>query len=1085
MSENKVNAPSLPPLSITLFGPLSVQVHGEPLPKLRSRKAHWLLALLVLRHGRPVEREWLAGTLWPDVDQTQAFANMRPTLCELRKALGKEKERLQSPSRHALFLDLADAEVDLIHFDRAFVRETSAGFQHAVSLYRGSLLEGCTEDWVFAERERREQECLRALQTLGDAGRNAQEYAEAIGYYQRAIVLDPFRETARRSLMETLTQKGDRNTALEVYRDYLELLRETPQMAPDEETRALYNRLRAEASQQVTPRAGTLSAASVPTVTGYIPHALTDVIGREEECIEIADCLRQSRLVTLTGMGGIGKTRLAIAVAHNFTSEYPDGVWLVALEALSEGPQIFTQLASLLGVKETAGQSLSTSVMGHLKIKQLLLVLDNCEHLLIPCAETVTQLLTECAKVRILATSREALGITGEAIWSVPSLPTPDPARLPDRQATLLQILIGYESVQLFVERAEVVQKTFTLTKNNASAVASICFQLEGIPLALELAAALVRTMPVEQIAARLNDHLGLLTGGSRTAQARQKTLRATLEWSYALLTEAERKLLMRLSVFVGGWTLEAAESVCADDEASDAPAVLPLLTALADKSLVTFSEREAGTGGRFRMLEMVRQFASERLAASGNASRLMARHQDWFVDLAEKADPQLRKAEQAQWMRILASDYDNLRAIFARSEQGICSGEKALRLAGVLQFYWRERGDYSEGIKYLAQVLEHRDAQAKTPARAKMLNALGTMVRHQGEYIAAQTLFEESIAIYRELGDDTYAAEVMGNLGVIQQDLGNYTAAWAYYEECLSIRRRLKQRRGVALMLLNLGSMALTQGEFTRARYLVEESLLIYKAMGDVAKIAWGLNFLGSVMVGMGDLLQAQALHEESFAHLKEVGDKNGIAWTRNYQGLIASRQEDHTLAQALHEEALALFRDMGEASGITISLQYLGDTAFEQGNFELALSLYEESLSMAKERRMNREIAWCFSKLGTVAFSRSDRATGEMLFKQCLPLFKDMGDKLGIVTTLRVLASAIQMPDIDVAISLWGAAQTLLANIGAVMSPQDQAKYEQELSQARATLGEAAFVASWETGCALTWEQAADYALEKLETV
>ena len=462
---------------LRLFGPMQALVDGNALPPMRSRKGLWLLALLTMRHDRPVEREWLAGTLWPDVEQSQAFANLRPILSELRNGLGSQKERLQSPDRHTLRLDLTGADVDLIAFDAAIAAKKLPELEKAIALYQGPLLEGCAEEWVFQERASREQNCLQALQQLGDAALTAREYVKAIHYYQKAAVMDPLLEAARRGWMEALAQNGDRNAALQVYREFAALLRNDLHAAPDEQTSALYARLRAEARQGSTQPVVTAQPMPAPSVTGYLPHALTDLVGREDERMEVATRLRRSRLVTLTGMGGIGKTRLALEVAREVVSEYADGVWLIALDALVEGKQVLPQIASVLGVKEEAQRDLMQSLDERLQNKRLLLALDNCEHLLQASAQAIGHLLRECEGVRVLATSREALGITGETVWAVPCLAVPDPAHLPQGQATLLRVLMGYESVQLFVERAQSIQKTFALTAENARMVADVCFR--------------------------------------------------------------------------------------------------------------------------------------------------------------------------------------------------------------------------------------------------------------------------------------------------------------------------------------------------------------------------------------------------------------------------------------------------------------------------------------------------------------------------------------------------------------------------------------------------------------------------------
>jgi DNA-binding SARP family transcriptional activator len=350
---------------------MQVRVHGLPLPAFRSRKPLWLLALLSLRSNRPVEREWLAGALWPDSDQSQAIANLRPVLSELRRALATQGNRVQSPDRHTLALDLTDAEVDLLRFDAAIASGTLSALEQAVGLYRGPLLEGCNEEWVFPEREAREQVYLQALKTLGDASLADGNYAAAAGCYQQAVRTDPWQEAARRGWMEALAKNGDTNAALQVYREFVAFLREDPKALPDEQTSALYQRLRAEARQRTGRHAMVPGeAAPVPKVEGYLPHPLTELVGLEDERLEVARQLRHARLVTLTGVGGIGKTRLAREVASEVVSEYADGVWLVGLESLTEGRLVVQQLASALGLKEEPGRTPLQRVTEHLRRKR-------------------------------------------------------------------------------------------------------------------------------------------------------------------------------------------------------------------------------------------------------------------------------------------------------------------------------------------------------------------------------------------------------------------------------------------------------------------------------------------------------------------------------------------------------------------------------------------------------------------------------------------------------------------------------------------------------------------------------------------
>jgi predicted ATPase/DNA-binding SARP family transcriptional activator len=1106
-------------LAITLFGPMQVRVQGLLLPPLRSRKALWVLALLTLRHDRPVQREWLAATLWPDLDQSQAFANLRPVLSELRRALGEQGARLHSPDRQTLLLELADAAVDVLRFDAAITSGSLADLERAVGLYGGSLLEGCNEEWVPQERAVREQNCLQALQKLGEAALIAGNYEAAVGYYQRAASLDPWLDSARRGWMEALVKSGDRNAAMQVYREFLNVLSSDPTAVPDEQTTAFYRRLRAEARQQVSaPVVVTAEVAAIPRVTGYLPHSLTDLVGREDERIEIAARLRQSRLVTLTGFGGIGKTRLAIAVASESVREYADGVWLVALEALSEGRLVAAQIASVLGLREEPGRTALQSVTEYLRTKRLLLVLDNCEHLLEASAHIIAHLLRECAGVRILATSREALGIPGERVWAVPSLAVPDPAHLPQGPTTLLRVLMGYESVQLFVERAQAVQKTFALTSGNAQAVAQVCSYLEGIPLAIELASARVKAMTVEQIAARLDNELGLLTGGSRTSMSRQQTLRATLDWSYALLREPERQLLRRLSVFVGGWRLEAAEAVCAGEGIASSR-VLDLLLSLVDKSLVVFGAEQDGDG-RYHLLEMVRQYATESLQASGEADQVKTRHQEWCLNFAELAEQSLKTGEQAVWLSRLESEHGNLRVALDRGRPAEQALEARLRLAGALRWFWNVRGFYSEGREYLNRVLQEEGAQSRTAARAKALFGAGILAYSQSDYVVARSLYQESLGICKELNDSLGTAEILSKLGQLVGEMGDYIAARPLYEESLSIHRALGNKRGIADLIDFLGSIAYIESDYNSARSLYEESLSIRREAGYKQGIADSLvnlglvaanqsdyvlacslhqeslsirreegyrqgitdslNHLGNVAFMRGDDVLARSLYEESLSIRRELGDRRGTAESLMNLGNVAVRQGEYATSRVFFEESLSIQRELGHRRGVAFTLCNMGELAREQGDYASAWSLYEESLSLWREFGDQFGIAWALMGLGNLSCDRNDYSVAQTLLKESLQLFRDLSNLQGVAESLRVMATVmLAQSEPQLAVCLWGAAHMLRESIGVPLHSADQQKYDQQVAQARSALGQDAFAAAWEEGSALNWEQAVLFAL------
>ncbi|RYG32893.1 hypothetical protein EON81_19550, partial [bacterium] len=542
-------------LSISLFGPIRVSLDDGPLPPVRSRKALSLLALLILRNGRPAARGWLATTLWPDAELTTALSSLRPVVSELRKALGPEGRRLRAGNRNSVAFDVEGLSVDVLEFDQAVEARM---FASAVEKYAGPLLEGCEEEWAFGERRVRQEAFLSALMRLGETAVEEGEHEKAVSLFRRAIGADPFRDSPRRGMLQAYAASGDLNAALQEYREYAHLLGSEFGTRPEEETTALYERLRQEIRR---PARSPLPKSGQPPQAGYVPTPLTALIGRDDERLDVSELLRRSRLVTLTGFGGIGKTRLALAVAADNAAPFPDGVWFVRLEELFDGDGVARQVGDVLGLREIPGKTPLKSLTEHLREKTTLIVLDNCEHLQASCAGLVMRLLSECPNLKILATSRQSLGIVGEASWIVPALAVPAPGGLPEGRATLQRVAMGYEGIRLFVERAGATATGFALTSANARTVAEICFRLEGIPMALELAAARVRTSTVEQILERLRVQLDMSPIG-RVVSCRQGTLRSTLEWSHELLSEDERIHFRRMSVFLGGWTIDAAAHV-------------------------------------------------------------------------------------------------------------------------------------------------------------------------------------------------------------------------------------------------------------------------------------------------------------------------------------------------------------------------------------------------------------------------------------------------------------------------------------------------------------------------------------------
>jgi predicted ATPase/DNA-binding winged helix-turn-helix (wHTH) protein len=648
-----------------------------------------------------------------------------------------------------------------------------------------------------------------------------------------------------------------------------------------------------------------------------LPQQLTSFIGREKEIAQIKELLGTTRLLTFVGAGGCGKTRLAMQVAGDLLESYSDGIWLVELAALAEPGLVPQTVANILGLKEQPGENLTETIIERLASRHLLLVLDNAEHLLTACAEFADVALRRCAQLIILVTSRERLGIAGELTYRVPSLSVPDP-----KWDATPEGLSAYESARLFIERARLQRPHFAVTLQNASALASVCHRLDGIPLAIELVAPRVRSMSMEEVNRRLDQRFGLLTGGSRTALPRHRTLRAMIDWSYDLLSDAEQALLCRLSVFCGGWTLDAAEQVCVG-EGVDNVQLLDLLTSLADKNLVVADEQGGDT--RYGLLETVRHYALEHLRERDREAPWRGRHLMYFLALAEEAEPQLTGSDQQAWLDRLEAEHENLRSALVWSSATTGDASLGLRLAAALWRFWWLRGYLSEGRTLLVGRLASATGTRLLAARSMALFGAGILAWQQGDYPASRALQEESLAIRRKLGDRRAIASSLNSLGIVVSEQGDQGAARVFHEESLAISRDLGDRRETANALANLGNEAIFPGDFAAARMLHEESLAIRRELGHRWGIAASLTNLAVVARKQGDYLLARALSQESLAICRELGDRIGTAGCLGEMGLILCDQGDYRSAQTLLKESLAIFLELGDQRGIVEALEGL----------------------------------------------------------------------------------------------------------------------------------------------------------------
>ncbi|MFN8457166.1 MAG: tetratricopeptide repeat protein [Anaerolineae bacterium] len=613
-----------------------------------------------------------------------------------------------------------------------------------------------------------------------------------------------------------------------------------------------------------------------------LPIQLTSFIGREQEMAEIKRLLAprsrqgkgaglpgegRTRLITLTGSGGTGKTRLALQLAADRLASFPAGVWFVELASLADPALVPQTVATNIGLQEEASRSFLQTLIDFLRPQQTLLVLDNCEHLVAACAQLVEALLQICPHLYILTTSRETLGIAGEIAFPVPPLSTPDP-----RQPLPPEMLLHYEAVRLFVERAAAVLPGFSMTHENAPAIAQVCHRLDGVPLALELAAARVKALKVEQLAARLADVFRLLSGGSRTALPRHQTLRATIDWSYNLLSETERLLLRRLAVFAGGWNLEAAEFVCSG-EGIESEAVLEVLTSLVNKSLVGL-KREQGMEARYRLLETIRQYADEKLVESGEAERSHERHRDWFLALAERVEPELyRGRDQVAWSNRLEVEHDNLRVAL----DGLLKTDRvevAMRLATALWLFWLDRNYLQEGRTWLEVGLAQRGRLSKA-LLARTLRIAGRLAVRQGDFDTAEVYGEESVALFRELDDKASLAWAVRGLGAIAEERGDLERAELYMTEDLALCRELDDKWGTAQALADLGFIAARLGDYERGIPMLEESLVVERGLEDAFGLAYTLLALGISWLLKGEADKAGPLLQESLTLCRQFNHK------------------------------------------------------------------------------------------------------------------------------------------------------------------------------------------------------------------
>jgi predicted ATPase/DNA-binding XRE family transcriptional regulator len=796
-----------------------------------------------------------------------------------------------------------------------------------------------------------------------------------------------------------------------------------------------------------------------------LPRPLTSFVGRERELAEIKHLLASTRLLTLVGPGGVGKTRLALYLATDLVHKFRDGVLLVELAGIADPRIVPRAIATGLGLRDQPGRPMVEATMAALGVRRLLLVLDNCEHVVGACAALVDQLLRNCVELRVLATSREALAIGGETVWRLPSLSLPGRVGRPP-----VEIVAQSEAGQLFLARVRAALPSFALTEANSPAIAQICRRTDGIPLALELAAARVSVLSVEQIAERLDDALHLLVAGSRMAPARQQTLRATLDWSYSLLEEREKRLFERLSVFASAWDLEAAEAVCAGDEVEPSN-VLNALGRLVDKSLVLAEPNQVRVA-RYRLLEPLRQYARERLQATPEGERVRLRLADFFLQVAEQAEPALTGPDQQARLHALEKDHDSLRAVLHWALEHR-DESRGLRLAVALGRFWRIRGHLVEGSEWLEQLLKlGGTAPQPTAVRAKAETHAGHLAFAQGRWEAAEIHYQSSLAIQRRAGDRLGIAGSQRDVGSVAQAQGEYGRASALYELSLALLRKQRAKQGIAECLNDLGEIARHRSEYERANELNEEALSLQRELGDTWGVARSLRELASVARHRGEYARSLALSEQALELQLSLGDRLGEAYCRSNLALVAQRQGNHAYASSLFECALVLFQDAGDRRGVSMATAGLASIASRNGNMVKARHLAEQALEIHLELGDHRAVAQRLWDLGRFSQAAGDIQQAAALHRESLDIFARLGDRRGMARALEGVASAAMADQPVRAAKLFGAASALRKAIRA--DPGESVSIEGMVAELRQQLGVEAFDVAWRAGIDLSLERA-----------
>ncbi len=1126
----------MPHLAIDLLGPLQVCIDDRQITTLESVKVRALLAYLAVESDRAHTREALVGLLWPDYEENSARHNLRQALFNLRMVLGDQT--IDPPyllvKRNTIqFNRGSDYSLDIEQFNHYFSTDEDnlaqragdrseyvSNLEEMVKLYRGEFLQRLSvadssefEGWLLVQRESLHQKILEAHSYLTNYYERMANYPAARHHAMKQLALDPWREEAHRQLMRALALDGDRSAALAQYETCKKVLADELDIEPSAETRELYEQIRLGALNPVTDQ----TVPIYTTPTHNLPIQLTPFIGREVEIEQLGNMISDPacKCITLVGPGGIGKTRLAVQVAGDHFHEFRDGAAFVSFASVNSLVGVIPAITNAINFSSYGPGDPTAQLLTYLHEKQMLLILDNLEHLLSLGAtrenivSLVVEILLQAPGIKLLVTSREILSLQEEWIFEVQGLAYP--------KNNEWERTDEFDAITLFYQRARRANTGFMVDDENRLVIARICQLVEGMPLAIELAATWIRTLTPSEIADEIENGLDFLSSSTHDLPERHRSMRVVFDHSWDILSSSEQQVLTKLAVFRGSFQRQAAEQV--------AGATLSVLSMLLNRTLLRRS-----SAGRYELHEIIRQYCAMRLAADPEEMMdTQERHFTYYLALAEAADQQLKGRSQLEWLVKLDQEHDNLRAAleWALENDETAPGgyERALRLPAALRWFWRMRGHFHEGYDWLMESL-HGCQECSVGARAAALLGISLLMNGLGDLSAARAPGMESVRIFRELDDRPHLAEALMITGLTMLWQGEASTGHTYTREALAIYRELGDRWGEAQALYRLGSYLSDYSGEQAGRGMLEESASILESLGEKYLYTSVLIALGIIDLSHGDYGSARSRFEHGLATTREINHPWGIADASTNLGCLLRIQGEYDAAQACFDEALRVYHEHGRniwevdalcataenalnqgdlaTSRLDLSaatdilemsyniwlqvlvLYFKGRLAFYEADYQNAIQQLREAIALSRLSQFKPDLARSLVSLCQVYTRQADVQHAKEAADEGLSIFWECGNKLGIVTALEALAELnVTETKYASATILFAIAQSMREELGAVRPPIDRTGYESVMACIHAQLEGDQFTDLWANSSSMSHEQVVTAILEGKEIV